>query len=654
MSFKTLLQVVFVPTLLLLCAGGHAADEEASKPETSEKAITMQLAELINRGQKQLESGKFEAALAALEQAKALAAKHARAEVKMIEARIQRVHDLQAADAKKASAPQVDPPAAPGEPKDNQQKPEDLNETILSQAECIEIAIQNNLTLHISRLNDRASDLDLRVAWSRYLPNFNLNLNHSGSRGGENHSNSLGLGGSITQRTPIGTQLTLDANARETHPGSRGNRKFADWGVSLRQPLWKGAGFDVGLFDIRSARLTKLISRGELELDAQDLIFQVKSSYANCIRQLQTLEVNERAVESAERFLRLTEARERAGQVTKLDVFNAEVQKGNREENLIRNTTSLENAFDLLKVLMDVDLEEALMVEQQPVDFGERKPQNAEKAVIRVDDENERVTLVALDKDGKAVGQPKVLFQAAKYDKEAILKDALENRIELINSRRALALQKLRVLLNKDGLGHQIDLTAAYDRSNQGSKWPQALGYENHNYSVGLQLSIPWGKVSDKAAYERTILALQRTEIQLKRSRTTVHLDVRTILRRLKENQKSILIQGKTVEQAKRSVEAARISFERGLKDSFDVIRAEDNLLSAKTDFINRLLDYVVRQAELEVVIGRPTGRIDLSADSPGGSVESRLPESLNKERVPKRAPDADPSPMDDPFEYRK
>jgi hypothetical protein len=129
-------------------------------------------------------------------------------------------------------------------------------------------------------------------------------------------------------------------------------------------------------------------------------------------------------------------------------------------------------------------------------------------------------------------------------------------------------------------------------------------------------------------------------------------------MRRLRELERSLLIEGKRVEQAKRSVEAAQISFDRGLKDSFDVIRAEDDLKNAKNQFIRRRQDYTVLLAQLELFVGKPTGRVDLSGQSLGGLIDSKLPEGLRERGLPPRAPNAEPHPADDPFnderEYRK
>ncbi|MCW8133296.1 MAG: TolC family protein [Planctomycetota bacterium] len=640
-----------IPSLALLLLSTFAALPTLRAEELSDDQITRRLAELVLASEAQIKSGHQEKALEDLQQAKELAANARRPEERQIDARIQRVKEALADTTAQKAEPVAEPAAEPVAEEEKPKPDEEIKGILLSQKECIEIAMQNNLGLKLSELTDRASDIGLRQAWAKYLPTFSGSIGNANGVSGGSHTNTTTFSNKITQNTPWGGSVSLSGSASEAHPVT-GTSRASSVGVSASQPLWKGAGLDVGLHDIRAAKLNKLISRGNLELDVQALIFAVRQAYADCIRQLQARAVNRNSVESAQTFLRLTRAREAAGQVTKLDVFNAEVQLADRELALVSNERQLDSSFDRLKQIMDVDLEEKIDVELTLFDFGEKPPEGEEKA-IETDEKSGSVVLVTR-KGGKPAGDGTVMFQATHYNDQKILDEALANRIELLNSRRNMAIQKLNALLAKDGLGHQIDLVAGYSRSGRGGKWSDTFDLENDNASVGLEYSIPWGKVSDRSAYEKALLDLQRSEIELKRSRTQVHLEVRDILRTLRETEKSTLIQGKKVEQAKRSVEAAQISFERGLKDSFDVIRAEDSLLAAKTDFINRRLDYEVRLAQLEQVVGKATGRVDLSAQLPGGLVESHAPDATENKPLPKSAPTAEPSADDDPFTYER
>jgi outer membrane protein TolC len=379
--------------------------------------------------------------------------------------------------------------------------------------------------------------------------------------------------------------------------------------------------------------------------------------------------------------LELTTAREVSGQVTKLDVFNAEVQLRGRELNLITTERALQDAYDTLKQIMDVDLEEVLEVEAPVIDFGEAKETDIRILLMTVmfsyvenrrlniyfsstvkreivTDENTgavmlKTTWVTMNK--RTTEEPQILFQATHFDEAVVLKEALDNRLDLLVNRRAVAIEKINTMLQKDGLGQQIDLVGSFSRDNLNRSFLESgNGDEANNWQVGVQFSMPWGKIRDRAGYERALLDLQRAEIALKQARTTVQLDVRNITRRLREAEKSLLIEGKRVEQAKRSVEAAQISFDRGLKDSFDVIRAEDDLKNAKNLFIGRRQNYAVSLAQIESIVGKPTGRVELDGNTLGGLIDSKLPEGLKERGLPRAQPDAEPHPADDPWNNSK
>lgn len=551
----------------------------------------------------------------------------------------------------------ADPPAPADKTAGNENVASAGSGYYLSLDEAIEMAIQTNLTLHKSRLTDRLSDLSVREAWSQYYPDFNADLSHSNSRQTGKHAGdgSTTLSGGVTQRSPWGT--TLDFSLSETRSKFDTDTAAGRMRLDLRQPLWKGAGTDVGLAEIRTARIQRLMSRGELDLDIQDLIYAVRNAYASIIQDIQNREVSRQAIHSAKAFLDLTDARYKAGQVTQLEVFNAEVQLRGRELSLLTNDRALEDAFDSLKQLLDIDLGESLRVDAPIVDFGEKAQPDVIKAIAA--DEATGTVFLKTTKDGKPVGEPAVLFQATHFDESVILSEALTYRLDLLNARRSLALQKLQTMLRKDGLGHQVDFVASVSRANNGRALLESdNGKDVNSWSTGLSASFPWGKIRDRAAYERALLALERTEVDLKLARTAVQSQVRSAMRTLREVEKSMLIEGQRVEQAKRSVAAAQISFDRGLKDSFNVIQAEDALLQAKRDFIARKLAYVVKLAELEKIVGKPTGRVDLTGRSAGGLVDSKLPEELKSRGLPKPAPEPEPKPEDDPLnksrEYRE
>ena len=556
--------------------------------------------------------------------------------------------------------PKADPPKnQDGSPKAVAGAPVEKG-LFLTLDECVEIAILNNLGLKIGRLNDRSTDVNLRSAWAQYYPDFGVNFNHANGRhvGTNAGSGSNSLSGTVLQRTPWGTQLELLTS--ETRTGIDRSTAAGNMQLDVTQPLWKGRGTDVGMAGIRTARIKHLISRGSLDLQTQQLIFNVRSGYAEIIRQIEQRTVNIEGIRSAKTFLDLTVARYKAGQVTQLDVFNAEVQLHTNELTLVTTERLLETDYDALKQLLDVSLEEALRVDAPLIDFGEKAEPDLKK-ILESDEASGTVSLVIRKGEGadQKVVETKLLFQASHFDDIAIMRTALDSRLDLLNSRRNIAVQKINTLLAHDGLGYQVDLNGSFARTDTGrALFERDNGTEVNNWNYGLASDIPWGKIKDRAAYELALLELQKAQVELKQAWIQVQLDVRNIMRVLRVAEKSMLIEGRLVEQAKRAVDAARISFDRGLKDSFDVIIVENAYLQAKSDFINFKLSYVVDLAQLQVVVGKPTGRIDLGGQTVGGLIDASIPTELREHGLPTPAAEAEPSSKEDPFndsrEYRK
>src|SRR5579862_3692618 len=557
-------------------------------------------------------------------------------------------------------------PAAPGDPLPDE-KQVDTSKTVypadpgllLELDECVEIAIQRNLNLQIARLTDRASDYSVRIAWAQFFPTFTESILHSNSEGvgGREPSadGNVTLSSNVHQESPWGTKLdfTFDETRQNINAASRSET------MALTQPLWRGAGTDANLVNLRSARIRRLINRGNLELDTQNLIFTVRSDYANIIGVLQTREVDREALESAKKFLNFTRARVEAGNQTELDKSQAELQMHQRELNLVTDEAQLGRALDKLKNDMDVDLEEQIRVVVQAINFGDIPPEEMtdDDKTLDVLETDEAKGIVYLQhynvlrdpKDNKIKheksGEPKTIFQAQHFDEVKVLSEALNNRVDLLNNRRALAVQQLQTLAAKNSTGYQVDLVGSYGHTHDGAGVrPLNTTSDINNWTVGLNATVPWGKISDRAAYEQALLNLQQSEISLKSVRTTVHSDVRDIMRTLRQAERTILIDALSVEQAKLTVRATFISFKNGFKDSFEVVTVKDALLQAKNAFIAAMLSYVVDLARLEVVIGRPTGRVDLAGETLGGEILSTLPESLRTKQMPRGAPDAEPS----------
>ncbi|MEA5480523.1 TolC family protein [Pseudanabaena galeata UHCC 0370] len=113
-------------------------------------------------------------------------------------------------------------------------------------------------------------------------------------------------------------------------------------GKTTSNPLTGTIGVDYNIFDsgakdaaIRIAENNLRIAEADLSRIRQNIRLSIVSGYYNLQNTDETIRIQRKAVENAERSLKDTKARERAGVGTKFDVLQSEVQLANAKQDLL-------------------------------------------------------------------------------------------------------------------------------------------------------------------------------------------------------------------------------------------------------------------------------------------------------------------------------
>ena len=171
---------------------------------------------------------------------------------------------------------------------------------ILSLKECLETGLQNNYDLLIVRNEQQIADNNATLANAGMLPTLDLSAGYSGSA-------------KQTQTTPrTGESYTTDAAYDQV----------VDLGVSLGWTIFDG-------FKLRTnyQRLQELKTLGLLKtrLEVEDFVASLTAEYYNLIQQTLRLKNYRYAVALSRERLRITEARYRIGDFSRLDWLQARV-----------------------------------------------------------------------------------------------------------------------------------------------------------------------------------------------------------------------------------------------------------------------------------------------------------------------------------------
>ncbi|SVD14641.1 uncharacterized protein METZ01_LOCUS367495, partial [marine metagenome] len=181
--------------------------------------------------------------------------------------------------------------------------------------QCIQLALENNLSLRITNYQPRLAALNLRGAYGAYDPRFSLGGTDSfrESKGRQNpleftipssetdsFRHNIGLNGV----TPFGTRYSMGLNSSETTGTDSRDFPFGSYGTgfsaSITQPLLRGAWID-------GTRMNIKLQKQQVENSSLTVIRQITQTVSNVELAYYALIASRENVKVAEETLALTE-----------------------------------------------------------------------------------------------------------------------------------------------------------------------------------------------------------------------------------------------------------------------------------------------------------------------------------------------------------
>ncbi len=211
---------------------------------------------------------------------------------------------------------------------------------------CIEIGLERNYEIRITRNNKQISDNNLTIGNAGYLPNLNLNGGYSGNI--DNTEQRL-TSGEITKNNNIHDR-TLDAGVN------------LDWTV-----------FDGFNIQANYARLKELQQVGELNtrLAVENFVLNISNEFYNYIQQKMRLSNLKYAVKLSRERLRIVEARYSIGAGSRLELQQAKVDLNADSSRLIKQNEVIFTSLVQINKLMAMDnVEEPLVITDSIIEFN--------------------------------------------------------------------------------------------------------------------------------------------------------------------------------------------------------------------------------------------------------------------------------------------
>lgn len=456
----------------------------------------------------------------------------------------------------------------------------------LNMADCLDIALQNNIDLRLARLDEAAVRTTISEAKGAFWPVLGVNYEHTRKRlfgefpdKTEHFDNGFVQ---LTQLLPTGTTLLAERGALHYRlDPDVSDTPAKQWIFGITQPLLRGGWWRTTLSGVRGAGYDARISQANLDGTRLSVVQQVKTAYYEVIRAAKQVEIAEKAIDRDQQLVLQSRSKLEAGLGTKRDVLSAEIQLEQDRGKLVDAQTASREALDGLARVLGLKVEaHRLEIAEQEVSVDTMTIRESEW-LARAMESNPAVRAAQL-----AVERTRLDMQVAGNGRLPQLDlSFIYNSLDDPDVNELLkAENRLRILVGKEP--KELDFTAS------------------KGWSTFLTFSYPIGNRSLGAAYKRARLVHQQAQRSLEDSQRQVALDVRTAIRVLRNNLEQVEILEKSIEGAQDKLEFASVNFQLGRASNLDITDAQKDLLNAQIDYVNAIIDYRIELARVEALIG--------------------------------------------------
>ena len=340
-----------------------------------------------------------------------------------------------------------------------------------------------------------------------------------------------------------------------------------NWAIALNvsQNLFAGGGITSS---IRSARLTRAAAVLDLQSTINDALLQVRTAFYNVLLAREKIKVQESNLELLQSQLKTATDRYRAGTVSSFEQLRAEVAVANARVPLITARNDYRLSIEALR---------------QALGFTTNTPDSANKVPDFVG---------TLD------------FTPVQFDLEAAFNSAHSNRPDLQRLAKLVEAREQDVVNRRSGYYPTLAVSGGYEFKNSpytATRFNDAL----NGWMVGVQSN--WNIFDGRATAGRVRQAksaVEQSRLALTEAQLAADVQVRQAYSQWQEASELADASKKVVDQATEAVRLANARYSAGTSTQLDVLQAQVDLTTARTNQIQAYYTYDVAVASLRRAMG--------------------------------------------------
>jgi len=411
--------------------------------------------------------------------------------------------------------------------------------------ECVDHALQNNITVKQSELDLEQSEINKKDAIGNFLPTLNASVTHSWS---------IGLG-----QDPV----TFDAVNSTT--------KNLSGGISSSLNIYDGLR---NINQLHRSNLEILASRYQLDKIKDDISLLVANSFLQILFNKEQLKVLQAQQVVSQQELERTNELVDAGVLPRGDLLEIQATIATQEQQIVNaENTVLLSRIQLAQLL--------LIQEYETFDI--------------VDIDYQVPTTMILEQSPDAIVSK---AKETRYD----IKIAETNQ-EIANDNLKIAKGALQPTLRGSyNFGSNYFTSQLFDTPDFET---QLTDNKSHNFSLSLSIPIFNGFASSNNV-KRNKVNLERAKVQLEQANLDMETAVYQAYNDTKGALKAYEAAQKTLEAREEAFNYSRERYNVGLLNAFDYNQSQNRFEAAQSDVIRTKYDYIFKLKVLEFYFGIP------------------------------------------------
>ena len=392
--------------------------------------------------------------------------------------------------------------------------------------ECIDYALQNNITLQQAKLQKQSATEERKQAKAALLPSLSASTNQS-----------FGYRPWLENGVATVTNGTVNSKVNKTYYNG-------SYGINAQWTVWNG---NQNRNQVKLGEVSEQQAELQTETTANNIQERIAQLYVQILYMNEAVEVNKQSLETSKRNEQRGKEMVEVGKMAKADLAQLTAQRAADEYTIVEAESNIANYKLQLKQLLELTGDEAFDIE-----------------MLTAGDEQALAEIPALS---------------------TVYETALGGRPEIKNAQLGLKQSDIQMNIAKAGAMPTISINGGVGTSTasmSSQNWDKQIK-TNFDASVGASVSVPlFDNRKTKTAVNKARIQREQAQLELLDQQKQLYATIEGHWLDAETNQQKFKTALTTVESEQASYDLLEEQFRLGLKNIVELMTGKDRLLSSQ------------------------------------------------------------------------